>query len=485
MQNLKHLIDPSRISAKKTYLGLFVMLWAIGCGVTTGPGTTPATSAQQGPQNYFAPFVAGTTQLSDLGSGTTISPIPLNVPQTYSIDDKGATFSRTTYKLQPPAQIYSQVLSVGVLTTAKSGLRSLTIQADYILDNSTNLYEVQTYGQPKTGSFALELAGQTGGLVQLVGQPVAPLVAATQCPDQKAAQTYLFVTIPDGLSMTSPGQSPQPLTWDPAIDTAYGSVDISSTGSTVTLQNIRQFTLPSTNATGAPAQVPTSPQSGVCGPTSYGNITNVPGQLIVTNPGNGQTAPSQAKIGISTSGLLVEDNGAAGATGPFSGTSPPLFYNNVLGAGTGAIGLPKPSSAVDMAAIVGAQYIGFIYSSGIYTSADPSTGWSSHLASFGFSNVPSSCASVAPKTSTLIYGGDFTNEDPSACDFAIDLGTQDGLTNGLYPHATVWLGTKYAVNAAGPFPAVAIAGQLNGKYAIFVIGFDSTQPWGIYLLQSN
>jgi hypothetical protein len=32
---------------------------------------------------------------------------------------------------------------------------------------------------------------------------------------------------------------------------------------------------------------------------------------------------------------------------------------------------------------------------------------------------------------------------------------------------------------------VAIAGQLNGKYAIFVLGVDSTQPWAIYLMQSN
>jgi hypothetical protein len=35
------------------------------------------------------------------------------------------------------------------------------------------------------------------------------------------------------------------------------------------------------------------------------------------------------------------------------------------------------------------------------------------------------------------------------------------------------------------FSAVAIAGQLNGKYALFLLGFDNTQPWAIYLLQSN
>lgn len=46
-------------------------------------------------------------------------------------------------------------------------------------------------------------------------------------------------------------------------------------------------------------------------------------------------------------------------------------------------------------------------------------------------------------------------------------------------------GSYNSSKAAYSFPAVAIAGQLDGKYAIFLIGVDSSQPWGIYLLQSN
>jgi hypothetical protein len=56
----------------------------------------------------------------------------------------------------------------------------------------------------------------------------------------------------------------------------------------------------------------------------------------------------------------------------------------------------------------------------------------------------------------------------------------------------VYVGSGFGTNTTGKtysFPAVAIAGQLNGKYAIFLIGVDSTgsphQAWGIYLLQSN
>lgn len=154
-------------------------------------------------------------------------------------------------------------------------------------------------------------------------------------------------------------------------------------------------------------------------------------------------------------------------------------------------------SAVDTRALVSAQYLGFVYGAGAFANGS-SSGWSSHLASFTFSSVLSSCASIAAGTSTLICGGDYTNDDLSTspdrlgkCDLAIDLGAQDSANNGLFPKATVWLGGSYEANPTGrktthPFPAVAIAGQLNGKNAIFVLGVDSPPPvLAVYLLQPN
>jgi hypothetical protein len=74
----------------------------------------------------------------------------------------------------------------------------------------------------------------------------------------------------------------------------------------------------------------------------------------------------------------------------------------------------------------------------------------------------------------------------------IDLGQQDSSRNGLFPNATIYLSQVFTGNATAggySFPATAIAGQLNGKYAIFVIGVDTTgtpsQAWGVYLFQSN
>jgi hypothetical protein len=197
-------------------------------------------------------------------------------------------------------------------------------------------------------------------------------------------------------------------------------------------------------------------------------------------------------MGIGPSGLLVEENQP--------GSNASLGYNNLLGAGTGTVGLPMPSSALNTSSVIGAQYLGFIFDAGHFFGTTVIEGNATHLASFGFSSSPAStpaCSSFIAQTGTLsngIYGGDFKNDDPSTsstgfgnCDFAIDLGTTQSPA-GLYPNVTVWIGSSYAANASGKtysFPAVAITGQLDGKYALFVLGVDSTQPWGIYLLQSN
>jgi hypothetical protein len=450
-----------RLASKACLLGGVLMAFLIaGCGGSATKQTSTTTSS---PQTYFAPYVAGTT----LGSGALADPL------TYTVDDTGETFSQTAYGL--PSIPGSQVLNAGVLSVGQRGLRSLSITA--------NDYQSVMYNPPKTGSFAVELAGQAGGLVQLLGQPVAPLVAATECPNFTTVQTYQFLTIPaPQLTSSTYGNG---IAWDPTTETAYGSVDISSSGSTVTLKNISQFTLPSEGGT----KVSTAPSSatGACGSTSYGNITVAPGELVITDPGNGQTVPAQAKIGIgANSGLLVEDDAATGV----AATS----YNNTLGAGSGAVGLPKPSSDIT-STVIGAQYLGFIYAAGAQPLHSGSALWSSHLSSFSYSSASSGCTSFAAQTGALsngIYGGDYTNDDPttypsSNCDFAIDLGATQ-TSNGLYTNATVWIGANYAGNIAKTiyhFSAVAIAGQIDKKNAIFVLGVDSTQPWAIYLLQSN
>jgi hypothetical protein len=269
-----------------------------------------------------------------------------------------------------------------------------------------------------------------------------------------SAETFLFVTLPDTLITTGTGA----VDWNPTVETAYGSVNISASGSTVTFANISQYILPSA---GGGKLTNSSSVTGACSSTVYGNTVAIPANATVTGNNGVDTYTAQAMVGIGPSGLLVEDSG---------GTS-------YLGAGTGAIGLPKPSSAVDTGALVGAQYLGFFYGSGSSndgTSSDTVTSWSSSVASFGFTSLPSTCAAVTPQTSTMLYGGDFRGNNPAAST------VQSGGGSGFATNTT---GKSYS------FPAVAIAGQLNGKFVIFLIGEDTAgspnQAWGIYLLQSN
>ena len=437
-----------------------------------------------GPQLYMTPVIREGVP----------NPAFTNSPATISIDDAALTFAQRTYSIGAHGTVV-QVNYSGKLASLARGLEELELT--YACTDTNNCDGI-TYTSPQTDSgWAVELPDQDGGLLQLAGQPFVPLAPAVTCPSMSSAETFLFVTLPDTMITTGTGS----VDWNPTVETAYGSVDISASGSTVTFANISQYILPST---GGGKLTNSSSVTGTCPSTVYGNTVAIPANATVTDPGDGTptTVTAQAMMGIGPSGLLVENNGSASGK-----------HENVLGAGTGAIGLPKPSSAVDTNALVGAQYLGFFYGSGSSndgTSSGTATSWSSSVASFGFTSLPSTCAAVAPQTSTMLYGGDFTGNNPAVstvqsgggygnCDFAIDLGAQDASTNGLYPAATVYVGSGFATNTAGTtdcgltnsycFPAVAIAGQLNGKFAIFLVGEDTAgspnQAWGIYLLQSN
>lgn len=474
-----------RLAEKACRPGVVALLLCLtGCSsAPIKPTGTPAAPPSQGPTTYFAPFVANTTNGGSLFPGA----------NSYLIDDTSDAFSQASFMLP----FGPQVINAGMFAASQRGLLSLQLLANYAPGGGNgSSYTATTYpsNPPHAGGFAVELASQAGGLMQIAGQPAAPLVAAAQCPTLKTAQTYQFITIP-GAGVPSETTGTSFPVWNPQHDTAYGSVDITSDGLNFTFSNIQQHILPSFGGTGVPAQQAASPATGLCGPTVLGDTISVPGTLVITKPGIDPTTIPQAAIGIGPTGLLVEDNGFISTTGPSVGE-----YENLLGAGTGAVGLPKPSAPLSMTDLInGAQYLGFASGAGTYSSnSTPALGWSSHLVSFGgFSSTSSSCPKVSANTGTSIYGGDFTNDIPSAysngfgnCDLVIDLGTQTD--NGLFSNAKVYFGSQYgapnstnAVYPSLPVSAVAIAGQLNGKYAIFLIGADSTQPWSIYLLQSN
>jgi hypothetical protein len=305
---------------------------------------------------------------------------------------------------------------------------------------------------------------------------------------------FQFVTIPKALSTKS---SLSRTRWNPQIETAYGSVKIATTGTNVQFSSITQHTFPGTN--GQLSNPGPASATAACSPTFYGQIISYPASSTVSNPGGNQSVTPSASIGIGPMGFLLEDSGTAlGAVDPLN----PQYYENLLGAGYGAIGLMKPTSALNTSDLASARYQGILYGAASGASADITNPGFRWIGSFGYSNLPTSCpTSQVPATSiaagTVLYGGEFADNDPSAnafgnCDLAIDLGSQDANNNGLYPAATVYVTAGFPNNGTGspyPFPAVAVAGKINGKYAIFLLGVDTVgspaQPWGIYLLQSN
>lgn len=464
---------------------LLPVFLSAGCGSgVKGSLAGPAAATPGGPQNYFSAAIAGDyNDSANAGSSSQIL-------ATYTLDDSKGTFSESTYAFSPTQQ-GPQLNYSGTFTALPRGL--LELNTTYVhgtygtnICSSADCADMPGSAQ---GGWAIELAGQAGALIDLNGLPFTPLVAAESCPGSATAQTYQFVTLPAAI-VNGNGAEPQ-LSWNPGLDTAYGSVNISAKGGNVLFSNIEQFTADGTQLRNystlglAPAPVAYTSLSGVCSPTFYGNTISVPGALTITNPGVSQIVGPGAIVGIGSSGLLVESNGNGDA-----GVSP--NFQPFLGAGTGAIGLPKPAAAVSVTDLQAAQFLGFFYS---IPNADA---WSSTLASFGFSSgTPASCSSVKDQAGTLtnpIFGGDFPGNDATVqgdaglatygnCDVSIYLGPQDTASNGLFPKATVTFGSGFA-SAPGPasFPAVAIAGMLNGRYAIFLIASNGQ---GIYLFQSN
>jgi hypothetical protein len=405
---------------------------------------------------------------------------------TYAIDHTANTFVRKVYgqNISGSPADGATITDSGVLSTLSSGITSLSITYNLSPGGTTT-----TYSPPLTGSWAVEIPGQAALIGMVDYANFTPAVPSGTCPSIATAQTFQFVTIPDKLALNT--TMPAASIWNPQLETAYGSVKISTSGTTVQFSDVSQSTILASGVkSGRPVNPGPSSATALCAPTFYGQTVGYPQTVTVINPGTTESVPPTATIGIGPTGFLVEDAGSSQVTGQ--------PYENLLGAGYGAIGLPQPSSAVDTKSLAGARYEGFIYGTGGPVSTTTTGPGFSLIGSFGYANLKASCPTLpAPANGATLFGGEFANNDPDAhaygnCDLAIDLGKQDASNNGLYPAATVYVASGFAKNGitkAYTFPAVAIAGQIDGQFAIFLIGLDTTgspqQAWGIYLLQKS
>lgn len=477
--------------------GFFAVL--AGCSATIHSDSAPAPAPATSPVTYFAGAVAGGYEPG--GSGVSVPYSDANYLATYTVDDVANTFDEFTYSFSVGEEHGPQMNYSGDSTSLLRGLRSygITFSNGGYGDAAGNAGGDVTYNPPLGNNWAYELPDHSGGFIDLQGMPFEPLVNSQTCPSFGKSKTYLFVTIPTYIGPAAAGGAIA--AWNPQADAAYGVVDVGTGGSGVTFTHIRQFTTDGSRLTSY-QDLPNTPAAitsttGACSPTFFGNTVSVPNPLTIVNPGQEETVTPGAIVGIGPTGLMVESNGNvlgnAANSAPGTVNAP---FQPFLGSGTGAMGVPQPSNAVDTSGLAAAQYIGVVYGGGSSTS-----NWTSLMASFGFSSQPASCPIGA--FATPLYGGDFPDDNPGSpavqanggfgnCDIVIDLGAQDASTNGLFPNATVTLAAGFQGNSATlphSFPATAIAGQLDGKYAIFLIGADTTgspnQAWGIYLFQSN
>jgi len=326
------------------------------------------------------------------------------------------------------------------------------------------------------------------------------------CPNFGTANSFLYVNVPIASTNSS-------------VDTSnYGTVGITTQGSAVTFSATPYLIGP---LSGTPSTV-----AGGCSVSSLGAVTSYPLNAY-------GSSSNLELISIGNSGLLVSSFAARGGI-PTVGA---------FGGGNGVIGVQEPSSPVDVSSVVNVKYNGFMYAPrntvtntyditvlasafGNHAGTDPacSTLQASLLANHGqgAGTVPS-----VPFTDT-IYGGEFRSldssggevNDPSGqlgsenCDVAITLGIQDSNNAGLFPNATIFIGSNFPPfsdsnpwNCFGTtsvcavsFPAAAVVGLVQGQYVIFVassansnppaqlpnsVGGFAAQPVGIYLFQKS
>ena len=423
-----------------------------------------------------------------------------------------ATFDHATNQIGVSAFVVNQNTEVptgvisGGFSSAGTGFLNVT---ESFAPNSSGVIAAQN--PPLTGAWAVEIPGagalanflnvnSSGSTVTVRAAPTS-MVEDAACPDFANPAPFLYVTVPNAA-----------LTKDTAD---YGTVSLTTQGSAVTFST-HPFLV------GRPPQ-PTISVTGGCSNTNLGALS--------AYPLNSFGSPSNLElISTGSSGLLTSSfslGSSTNSTGAFGG-------------GTGVLGVAQPLSQVDTRAVVSAQYNGFLYAPlntvvANYDITALATAFGNHAAGSQSCSVLQNSlvanngqgARTVPNlpSPNSLYGGEFLTatssggiNDPTGangsenCDVVIDLGTQDSANSGLFPNATVFIGSNFPpFSSSQPwncpstntvcsvsFPAAAVVGSVQGQFVIFVaastasspsaqlpdsFGNPLPQPVGIYLFQ--
>jgi hypothetical protein len=468
-------------------LGLCILLGVNGCGQTAKTVTSPASGQVDA---YFGgPFaVSGSSLATSLATF-----------------DHSANQIGVSAFIRGTTLVPTDVLSGG-FATADTGFLKITENF------ATTGAVITAQNPPLTGAWAVEIPGAGAlanllnvtnvGAVSVKAAPAAMAENAT-CPNFSNPAAFLYVTVPTATQTTDLAD--------------YGGVTLTTQGSQVTFRT-QPYLI------GMPQQSGFN-VSGGCSNTNLGALTAFPMNSFGT-PSN------QELISIGASGLLVSSFNR-GATG----SSPGAF-----GGGTGVLGVVQPTGPVDVNAVVGAKYNGFLYSpqntvaetyditvlaSAFGDNSATSSSCSALETSVAANHGQGAGTVAALPSANSLYGGEFLTtittgsvNDPTGangsenCDVIIDLGTQSTTASGVFPNATIFIGSNFPPYSAShpwncsdtgticavAFPAAAVVGQVQGEYVIFVsasavstpsarlpdaFGNRQAQPLGIYLFQKK
>jgi hypothetical protein len=445
------------LAASRRYCRLAPLALALamaGCGASNSSTSAPAGLQPPAPAGAYNAYV-GTSPFDSLAAGT--SPIG----ESYNGNGLWSVSFNYTPSLCPSAsapQPLGCFNATDVTTNGNNTYSGFTTVAGTFQGDAgfLNLTQTNTASPsfPQAG-FAFEVPGRVAVLRQGDNtMPVSALVPSG-CPSINGNTQFNFVALPTA-------------TWASATDPAYGSLLISTSGATWNFTSFQQSTLTGT-AVPLPSGVAALP-AGTCAPTAAGSAVYVPWDQ------SSFLSPLPKTIAVGPTGFYIADQGMnVGISFGFPGE----------------FGVIQPSAALNTSDLLSHNYLGFLFEPGADNfAALPFPVPESQLGAFGGTTAAGMAALCTSTTQTncFIGGGFPVNPNtliddptqPDAMNLVIDLGAEDTTNHGFYPNVSITNELSGSV-----YPAVAVAGNPESKYGIFIIGedIDNSLPLGIYLFQ--
>jgi hypothetical protein len=318
-------------------------------------------------------------------------------------------------------------------------------------------------GSAGSDGYAIEVPGETLILrpriytntgqdaVAVIPDTMPPVIGVdnTACRKLAAPTTYQFISLGSDDTDSSAKYDGASL----VNSAAWGSVQASTSGIDWTFSNLKMYAFDGTDLK------PTALPAGACGATQEGYAIAIARATATNN------LPVTAQVSPSGYFIMSQGQGSAGSWGFPPTTTGPY----------GLVGVVQPSSQLSTSSLVAAKYAGFEYNP-MWDQLEIS-GTLPVLFSGG--------------AGTTLTGGAYPNDDITqtpASDVTIDLGTQDSSNNGLYKSVTVTVpdtykgcmkqsygGTDAGGNPTCIFTGVAVAGNPNSKFVLFVTVNDLSE----------